>query len=323
MPYHESRIYELRKKIREFIQHPRRLDPLLRNKRLWFMLCSSMDALDDTEMAIDAYIEQPGSEDKGACYLLIYGILQSLFVQQDAISDLVDAFGLSSEKDRDLQEIREVRNRAIGHPTKRKGSRKKGIPASSHFIVQVSVTKTHFTIMSKYETGETNFEDIDVMALIQKQHAVVTRVLEEVWEALKVREREHREKFKGEKLIGIFPPTLGYMFEKLSLAAHGSDPHEAPLGAWGIQSIRKAICDFKAALEKRGILNESSHLSHCFEELDQPTRELELYLTGEHSRLDPDNAPIYVYFVRGKVDDLQEIAKEIDQEYTQGVDAET
>ncbi len=237
-PVDESKIFELRRKIREFIQHPRRLDPLLRNNRLWSMLCSSMDAIDDTEMAIDAFIEQPPAttDTKGECYLAIYGILQVLFVQQDAISNLLEAFELPRKVDGNLRKIREVRNKATGHPTKREGSTRRGTPASSHFIVQHSMTRTHFTIMGNYETGETCFEDVDVMALIRKQRAVVTRVLEEVWKALKEKERQHREAFKEDKLADLFHPTLNYMFEKLSSAVHSGGPNEAPFGAWGIES---------------------------------------------------------------------------------------
>ena len=45
-----SEISALRSRIREFIQHPRRLDPLLREKPNWNKLASAFDTIADTEM---------------------------------------------------------------------------------------------------------------------------------------------------------------------------------------------------------------------------------------------------------------------------------
>src|SRR6266496_2067880 len=76
--------------IRDFIQHPRRLDPLLKNKPAWNMLASAMDVISDTEWAI-ATFESLDVSDKGMLYLVIYGLLQALYVQQDALENLVRA----------------------------------------------------------------------------------------------------------------------------------------------------------------------------------------------------------------------------------------
>jgi hypothetical protein len=40
--------------IRDFIFHPRRQDPRLQDKPLWTVLCSSLDILGDTELAIES-----------------------------------------------------------------------------------------------------------------------------------------------------------------------------------------------------------------------------------------------------------------------------
>lgn len=83
----DQRLIDCKRQIRNFIQYPWRLDPLVKDRGLWFRLTSSMDAIEDTEAAIDAYIASP-EPDRGGAYLLIYGVLQALFVQQDAIKHL-------------------------------------------------------------------------------------------------------------------------------------------------------------------------------------------------------------------------------------------
>src|SRR5579862_2042092 len=76
--------------IREFIQHPRRLDPLIKNKPSWHMLACAMDVVSDTEGAIISY-ERADSTDLGMRYLLIYGLFQAMYLQQDALRNMVHA----------------------------------------------------------------------------------------------------------------------------------------------------------------------------------------------------------------------------------------
>lgn len=85
-------VQEMRARIRHFIQHPRRLSPLLQDAPNWNMLASSFDTVADTEMAISTYEAVPDPVDMGMSYLSIYGILQCLYVQQDAVESLVRAF---------------------------------------------------------------------------------------------------------------------------------------------------------------------------------------------------------------------------------------
>jgi hypothetical protein len=91
-PDSPSSIETLLSFIREFIQHPRRIDPLLKNKPGWNMLASAMDVVSDTEWAIRTF-ESLDASDKGMLYLVIYGLLQATYVQQDGLESMVQAFG--------------------------------------------------------------------------------------------------------------------------------------------------------------------------------------------------------------------------------------
>ncbi len=81
-------IQEIEDKIRDFINHPRRQKPLLRDKPKWHILTSGLDVLGDTQLAIAAYLSAKPTKDAGTCYLLMYGVLQVLFVQQDAARNI-------------------------------------------------------------------------------------------------------------------------------------------------------------------------------------------------------------------------------------------
>lgn len=67
---------ELEEQIRDFINSPRKQHILLQDHADWNKLCSSLDVVGDTELAIDAYMEninEPASD--GQKYLILYGIL--------------------------------------------------------------------------------------------------------------------------------------------------------------------------------------------------------------------------------------------------------
>jgi hypothetical protein len=81
-----------------------------------------MDLIEDSQLAINAY---PGakSDSEGALYLAVYGLLQALFLQQDAVAHLGSALGISISEDPELKSVREARNDIAGHPTKRRGKK--------------------------------------------------------------------------------------------------------------------------------------------------------------------------------------------------------
>jgi hypothetical protein len=56
----------------------------------WNRLTSSLDVIGDTELAFDAYLEHlhdPATP--GELYILLYGVMQALFIQQDAVENMM------------------------------------------------------------------------------------------------------------------------------------------------------------------------------------------------------------------------------------------
>lgn len=58
----------------------------------------------------------PDSDPPGSSYMLVFGFVQALSIQQDAVRDLHSALGVSYRPDPVLGEIRGVRN-AVTHQT--------------------------------------------------------------------------------------------------------------------------------------------------------------------------------------------------------------
>jgi len=117
-------IYELEYTIRDLINRPRKQAALLKSHSTWGMRCSSLDVIGDTECALAAYLAGIDSEEKGHdqlieagnLYLTLYGVLQVLFVQQDAVTYVHESLGLTKSPNPTVDAIRETGNDAVGHP---------------------------------------------------------------------------------------------------------------------------------------------------------------------------------------------------------------
>ena len=206
-------VSELEHEIRDFINSPRKQQLLLDRPAAWNKVASSLDVIGDTELAFDSYLDHYDPKDDGDKYLLAYGVLQALFLQQDAVRHMAEALDIKLEQDDDLKRIRELRNDSIGHPTKR-GYSKEG--DSFHFIVRISLCHAGFKMMTTYpDDRNATFMDVNIPDLIGRQRGILEQVLTEVVGVLRNEEAEHREKFRDRPLLSCFPQTLGYYFKKI------------------------------------------------------------------------------------------------------------
>lgn len=282
----------------------------------WNQLCSSMDVIGDTELAINAYLE---SIDKpantGELYILLYGILQVLFVQQDAVRHLAEALDLESEPNKNLTAIREIRNDSTGHPTKREQGKGKGKEKEKwfNFITRISMSRDGFTLMSTYPNRNSTFKQVDVNQLIREQRNELRKILNDVIDYLQRESMEHKNMYKDEKLADIFPQTMLYFYEKISETIFGNAPPEFGLGFLDI--IAEVVQKFKAALEERQIF-QAYNVADDFEWAEYSLSKLHQYFNGTSEVvLNDKDAYIYLSFIQKQLSDLHQIAKEIDDEY--------
>lgn len=201
--------------IREICNHPWKSELLFQDKIIWNRLWTSLDVIEDSQIAIDDYtnLSEFSSSEKG--YLYVYGILHALYLQQDALCNLNKSlFGQDIDFKKDYPElynIREIRNNSIGHPTDR------GNGKSFHGISRMTIQKKGFQMMSSFpKTGEEDeFTDINVLSCIETQGGLFKVILNQTMEKLKSDFDNHKSKFKNDKLLSLVPPTIGYKFSKL------------------------------------------------------------------------------------------------------------
>jgi hypothetical protein len=304
-------------KIREFINAPRKQTLLLKRKDRWDQMCSALDVIQDTDIAMDAYLGNAFPEDTGEQYIRIYGILQTLVVQQDAAKHLIDSLELHSDLCdplKDLKEIRQIRVESIGHPTQTRTESKKAY--SYHFISRASMHKGGFQLMSCFPDGGHEFEDIRIPSLIEKQRTAIESTLNGIIGELKREEQEHKEKFKGESLQRLLTKNnLHYIVGKIWEQIHsGGYPPE--LGLMHLEIIKKNLHEFKEALAKRDLWAGSDSLQHIYRDLDYPLHEVARYFRGEDNQeFAKERVQVNFFFIDKHLDEIEQIAKEIDEDY--------
>ena len=165
-------------KIRNLVNIPTIQQTLKKDGVLWNQMCSCLDVIEDTELAINTYFNKKCGESAEECYLAVYGLLQALFVQQDAVINLCESLGIPNPLNRypQLGKIRKVRNDSVGHPTRRGAANK----PSYHFISRPTLTHDGFQHLSIDSNGKLDFEDISIPDLIKDQEAYLSEILKSV-----------------------------------------------------------------------------------------------------------------------------------------------
>ena len=131
----------------------------------WNHLCVSMDTLEDTIEALKYYELQGFGEDDPSKYIHLHGVLQSIFIQQNAIIGLNKVFDgddLLKSKYPKWFEIRKLRHKVTGHPTEKdSGEELKRIYLSRTSIEDDSFDLTIWHKNSGHdENVHINFKDI-------------------------------------------------------------------------------------------------------------------------------------------------------------------
>lgn len=172
-----SRIGELENQIRDLINEPRTRAEIRENDESWQRLCRSVDTLGDTEMAFEAYSKMPDSHPPGSSYVLVYGFLQALSIQQDAVRDLHRALCIPYEPDPVLAKIQDVRN-AVTHPTD-------GRFKEFRLVAQVTLSKWGFELCRAVPArDERKSQYVSLEELLDTQRTTHERALEALIEVL-------------------------------------------------------------------------------------------------------------------------------------------
>lgn len=159
----------------------------------WNQFRSSLDAIRQTHRAIEAYHRSNGDLSEDQRFLAIYGLLQALVVQQDAMCHLSEALGtrpIHMARHKRLEEIRNIRNWTVGHPTKidRYETR------SHHAIQRPQLGRGGFSLYSAFDDGREQYTFVPVMQLARLQRRVVSHLLRDMLVELNSRQQTKQQK---------------------------------------------------------------------------------------------------------------------------------
>lgn len=136
----------------------------------WNILCASMDTIEDTTLAINQFEEEGIKKDDRNKYLGLYGLLQAVFLQQNAIKSLLKVIQecLNGEgefkkfedyKSESWKKIREYRHLSIAHPTKNKSFKKGHIKRA--MISRISISSEGFKVLC-WDKKNNNPEEVKI-----------------------------------------------------------------------------------------------------------------------------------------------------------------
>ena len=172
--------------ILDIIEKLRRKNDTLLEKRFknnldkWNGICAAVDCLEDTQEAINQYVDFPFPSSYGGRYLYIYGLLQALFVQQNALMAtykilLNKKLEFNDKNYPELKRIRDIRNDCIGHPTGRGANQ-------LIVITRVSIEKEKFDYATYQgsEISPVQRINVNTVALIKAQNQGIKNILEHI-----------------------------------------------------------------------------------------------------------------------------------------------
>lgn len=304
-------IAQLEREVRDRINAPRLLHQLLQRKEDWNRLCSALDVIGDTELALDSYLGHAKVEDTGTQYLHVYGALQILQTQQDAVASVCAALQISPKAPPRVPLIRNIRSSAIAHPTFQREDKS----TRSNFIGRHSLSQYGFTLETTNANGPPyTRRSVDIPSLIKLQRVYLSSALSEVISMLDQTETKHRKTFRQEKLASCFPTTLDYYFEKISEGIH--TPSSSGLGKMGVDSVSECLFKMKVMLQKRGEWGIRDSVSYEYDLLQYPVEQLGAFFADPaQSKLSKKDAYIFRVFLQERIKTLIQIAREIDDTY--------
>jgi len=301
--------------IKDFINRPRKQHQLLSDTFSWNMLCASMDTIEDNQLAIKAYQKLPSFDGFTGGYLHIYGLLQALYLQQNAANHLSQSlFNEKIDFKNDypaLFKIRELRNDIIGHPTYN--------GKSFCVISRITIINNGFTVAYYIPNKDTKFEDINIYNILSIQSELILKILIKIKSELEMENSEHKQKFIDNKLTSIIPSTMSYHISKLYEGLYSPDINKLSLVKINLDFINKILDKIKNGIVERygniDAVDEPKRIYHKFEYIfNHLSESLDKNLYNHN--LDTE---IYIVSFKKEFELLKEILEEIDEEYIKRV----
>jgi hypothetical protein len=175
-----AEVSKLRGLIHDALEYLFRYAPLPRVDLDFKKAFGATDTLLDVETALFSFEHLEWPNDLGQSYLLTYGILQALVIQQDAAKWICEVFGTPFNRSLfpELQQARELRVRTAGHPA-RHGPRR---PNASTFLVRQIFSRERAVVVTIFdEENRWEHQEINLLQLYKDQQAAIEKILLTAW----------------------------------------------------------------------------------------------------------------------------------------------
>lgn len=231
--------HKLIQKTRHHINRIEKQSELMESKKKWLRVTAALYVLEDTDCVITYYREAEYPNELNGKYLFTYGLLQALFVQEDAVNSinvaLFDKEVNFKENYPDAYAVREMRDDVVGHPTNRKSK-------EFIYLAQHSLSQNHFRyIKADVDKPSSTFE-VNIEKAISDVASCVNLVLTAAIERLDKEFREYIDKHKGRKMKDLFQ-HLGYAKEKALTNDYMED--------WGYSATKNMVEECEEELRLR------------------------------------------------------------------------
>jgi len=281
------------------------------NPRFWNKFCAALDAIEDSQLAIEAYCEYDYPSDIKGGYLFTYGLLQAFFVQQDAaksINHVLKNIGkmepdkeINYKESTEYQEvyaIRELRNNTVGHPMDRLVQISQATMGKSGFEYYLYDEKKDYVC----ELKVAHLDDA-----IQKQQEGMVKILNDALMSLKVERRKHAEKFIDKKIVSIFDQL--YFIREKALC----DPY---MEHYGIEQARSMVEQCKNEVAERyGEWNALPGYEQTITEIEDLFHITAGNIAVDHYD-DPQKVKYYLLeLLFMKIEELRDMCQETDDQF--------
>jgi hypothetical protein len=224
------------------------------------------------------------SGEPGFDYLHTYGVLQAAYMQQDAARLLRGAFGQpSSEFPKPIRDLRDLRNRATGHPVDAPAKKQ---PAT--FIARYSISGGRLMLLKVTHDGKWQNEPVDLRTMLKAHDSALQVWMEELVDELGRREETKRQDIAARGPISaLMHPSWRYLISKIDEVTSAPDATAALDAQSFVSSLLQTLDDAVTGLADRGIdLPPSWHLKTARSALKRLDQLLPRAAAGEDVQLD-------------------------------------
>jgi len=177
---------------------------ILNEKYNWDLIMTCGNIISATESALETYLTDLSNSapiEMGKRLLNAYGVLQSLYVQQNTVKTLCNTFGIEYPKNLDLEEIRQIRH-DMGHPTERNHGKYGEVYSAINSVSPcgniIYIVTDYPQLIKESNEREKNRKTVAVMRfmpvnlpdLIDKQRRYIIEVLDNVLHFFQKKEKQ-------------------------------------------------------------------------------------------------------------------------------------